>query len=99
MLQLKITEVQVDLAMREGCIDKLTVIRRMSITLRGAHDIRSIDCRERGITYSSANWKQFWKYFKKIWIHKFKPECWNVNNVREDIVNRAKTPLERYNRT
>ncbi|EGZ14973.1 hypothetical protein PHYSODRAFT_333256 [Phytophthora sojae] len=26
------------------------------------------------------------KYFKKIWIYKFKPEWWNINSVSEDIV-------------
>ncbi|EGZ06521.1 hypothetical protein PHYSODRAFT_404894, partial [Phytophthora sojae] len=97
-----ITEDEVDLAMREGCIDRLTIIRRMDITLRGVHDVQSMikrDCEARGIGYSRPNWKKFWKYFKKTWINKFKPEWWNINSVSEDIVNRTNNPLERYNRT
>ncbi|KAE8986395.1 hypothetical protein PR003_g24121 [Phytophthora rubi] len=102
MLKLKITDLEVDLAMREGCIDRLTIIRRMDITLRGIHDVRTMikrDCRTRGVHFSKANWKKFWKYFKKIWIRQFKPEWWNINGVRVDIVNRTNNPLERYNRT
>ncbi|POM57918.1 Hypothetical protein PHPALM_37509 [Phytophthora palmivora] len=38
MLKLKITEEEVALAMREGCIDGLTLIRRRDIVLRGIPD-------------------------------------------------------------
>ncbi|OWZ05684.1 hypothetical protein PHMEG_00022178 [Phytophthora megakarya] len=90
MLKLKITDLEVELAMREGCIDRLTIVRRMDVPLQGVHDVRFL---------IKDNWKKFWKYFKKIWIHKFKPEWWNINGIREDIVNRTNKPLERYNRT
>ncbi|OWY90517.1 hypothetical protein PHMEG_00041328, partial [Phytophthora megakarya] len=71
-------------------IDRLTIVRRMDVPLQGVHDVRFL---------IKDNWKKFWKYFKKIWIHKFKPEWWNINGIREDIVNRTNNPLERYNRT
>jgi hypothetical protein len=102
MLKLKISEPEVDLAMREGCIDRLTTMRRLDINLRGIHEVRSTikrNCSSRGISYSRENWKKFWKYFKKTWLHKFEPARWNINGVREDIVNRTSNPLERYNRT
>jgi hypothetical protein len=102
MLKLKISEPEVNLAMREGCIDRLTTMRRLDINLRGIHEVRSTikrDCSSRGISYARENWKKFWKYFKKTWLHKFEPAWWNINGVREDIVNRTNNPLERYNRT
>ncbi|OWZ16290.1 hypothetical protein PHMEG_0009931 [Phytophthora megakarya] len=101
MFKLKITDLEVELAMREGCIDRLTIVRRMDVPLQGVHDVRFLikrDCRARCIGYSRDNWKKFWKYFKNIWIHKFKPEWWNINGIHEDIVNRTNNPLERYNR-
>ncbi|POM81144.1 Hypothetical protein PHPALM_923 [Phytophthora palmivora] len=85
---LKIQTDELDLAMRPGCIDKLTVIRA----------IIKRDCENENIVYSKENWQQFWKYFKQT-IIKLKPEWWNIYGLREDIVNRTNNPLERYNRT
>ncbi|POM65645.1 Hypothetical protein PHPALM_18610, partial [Phytophthora palmivora] len=96
MLKLKITEEEVALAMREGCIDGLTLIRRCDIVFRGTPDVRRMikrDCRDQ------ESWKKFWKYFTNTWIKQFVSEWWNVNGLNEDIVNRTNNPLERYNRT
>eukprot|EP00644_Phytophthora_capsici_P008753 jgi/Phyca11/111322/e_gw1.20.607.1 len=102
MLKLRISEAEVSVSMREGCIDRLTVIRRCDIAVRGIQDVRRIikrDCVAQGIVYSKDNWKKFWKYFKRAWIKKVLPEWWNINGLNEDIVNRTNKPLERYNRT
>ncbi|KAG3107568.1 hypothetical protein PI125_g12614 [Phytophthora idaei] len=102
MLELKVAEAEADLAMREGCIDRLTVIRRCDISFRGIRDVRRMikrDCGDQATSYSKENWKKFWKYFKKTWVKKGLPEWWNVNGLHDDIVNRTNNPLERYNRT
>ncbi|ETO66972.1 hypothetical protein F444_15973, partial [Phytophthora nicotianae P1976] len=102
MLKLKITEDEVNLAMLDGCIDRLTVIRRLDIVFRGIPDVRRMikrSCGYQGIQYSKDNWTKFWKYFKTTWIKKFVPAWWNTNGLGEDIVNRTNNPLERYNRT
>ncbi|KAF4137405.1 hypothetical protein GN958_ATG13404 [Phytophthora infestans] len=100
ILQLRITGNEV--MMRKGCIDRLTIIRRMNISPPSVDEVRSMikrDYYEKEISYSRDNWKQFWKHFKKIWINKSKPEWWNISSVRKDIFNRTNNPLERYNRT
>ncbi|KAK1940193.1 hypothetical protein P3T76_008516 [Phytophthora citrophthora] len=102
MLKPNVSEAEVSLAMREGCIDRLTVIRRCDTVFRGIQDVRHMikrDCGDQGISHSKDNWKKFWKYFKRTWIKKFVPEWWNIYGLIEDIVNRTNNPLERYNRT
>ncbi|KUF90247.1 hypothetical protein AM588_10002807 [Phytophthora nicotianae] len=102
MLKLKITEAEVNLAMIDGCIDRLTVIRRLDIVFRGIPDVRRMikrSCGYQGIQYSKDKWTKFWKYFKTTWIKKIVPAWWNTNGLGKDIVNRTNNPLERYNRT
>ncbi|POM64766.1 Hypothetical protein PHPALM_19680 [Phytophthora palmivora] len=55
MLKLKIPTDEVDLAMRPGCINKLTVIRRCEISNRGIRDVRAIikrDCENENIWWN-----------------------------------------------
>ncbi|ETO66963.1 hypothetical protein F442_15842 [Phytophthora nicotianae P10297] len=88
--------------MIDGCIDRLTVIRRLDIVFRGIPDVRRMikrGCGYHGIQYSKDNWTKFWKYFKATWIKKFVSAWWNTNGLGKDIVNRTNNPLERYNRT
>jgi hypothetical protein len=85
-----------------GLLNLLTVIPKEEIV-------------EKGIPYIRHNFEEgqyekqfdiFWnKYFIDVWVSRFDPSCWNVNeivknNSKEDIlINRTNNPLERYNRT
>ncbi|POM81490.1 Hypothetical protein PHPALM_524 [Phytophthora palmivora] len=58
MLKLKITEEEVALAMREGCIDGLTLIRRCDIVFKGIPNVRRMikrDCRDQRHRQSDHN--------------------------------------------
>jgi hypothetical protein len=97
MLKLKITEDEVNLAMRDGRIDLFTVIRRCTIVFDRIPRVRRMinrDCGDLGIQYSSDKWQAFRKYFKKTWIKKFKTALWNAYGLDKDIVNQTNDPLE-----
>ncbi|KAK1930019.1 hypothetical protein P3T76_014516 [Phytophthora citrophthora] len=55
-------------------------------------------CAPKGCAYSTRQWRNFWRYFHRIWLRKYSLSEWNVFGIADMIVARTNKPLERFNR-
>ncbi|OWZ17679.1 hypothetical protein PHMEG_0008334 [Phytophthora megakarya] len=88
----------VKIAMAPGFLGLLTVIPQHKIGGPGVRCVtRKIQarCLELSVVYSR---RKFWRYFKKTWLKKYKPQDWNVHDIDKPLFSRTNNPLERFNR-
>ncbi|KAK1928669.1 hypothetical protein P3T76_015772 [Phytophthora citrophthora] len=96
-----ITEKEILIAMTPGCLDILTVIDPQFIDPKGIAWVKleiKGRCATKGCAYSTRQWRNFWRYFHRIWLRKYSVSEWNVFGIANTIVARTNNPLERFNR-
>ncbi|KAK1945220.1 hypothetical protein P3T76_003753 [Phytophthora citrophthora] len=91
-------ETKVMIAMAPGFLGLLTVIPQHKIGGPGVRRVaRNIEarCLELLVVYSRMKWEKFWRYFKRTWLTKYKPQDWNEHDIDKPLVSRTNYPLER----
>ena len=99
--KLGVPEAEVNTAMERGVLDALTVIPRKKIAGSGICYVQKAiqqRCEESELPYSESKWSEFWIYFKRTWLGRYKPKDWNVHGLPRSLVTRTNNPLERFNR-
>ncbi|OWZ16667.1 hypothetical protein PHMEG_0009504 [Phytophthora megakarya] len=81
----------VKIAFAPGFLDLLTVIPQHKI---GGPGIRCVTRKNQ----ARSKQDKFWRYYKKTWLTKYKPQDWNVHGIDKPLFSRTNNPLERFNR-
>ena len=88
MLELKIDDEYISMAMTKNVIDVLTVIPRNEVVRKGIPYVKSILDKEVDTDDDREKWNSFWTYFTNYWCSSESfIETWNIVDADEEYMN------------
>ncbi|ETO73459.1 hypothetical protein F444_10593, partial [Phytophthora nicotianae P1976] len=97
----RLTEDKISIAMAPGVLDTLTAIDPDFVNPKGIAWVKQEikrKCCEKGCVYSSKEWCNIWRYFRKTWLERYFITEWNIFGITNSVVAQTNNPLERLNR-